>query len=74
MTEEIEAHAHCIMMELKYFSPRTDPIKLLKKAKSLPRKKSPTLKDYLYVFDFDTTHPAIKRLFKKIVYWIEQEA
>jgi len=73
-TEEIEAHAHCIMMELKNFSPRTDPLKLLKKAKSLPRIKSPTLKDYLYVFDFDMAHPAIKRLFKKTVYWIEQEA
>ena len=29
-TEEITAHAHCIMMELRENAPRTDPIKLLK--------------------------------------------
>jgi len=36
--DEIEAHAHCIMMELKYFAPRTDPIKLLQRGKKFPKK------------------------------------
>ena len=72
-TEEIEAHAHCIMMELKHFAPRTDPIKLLQRGKKIPKKKSPTLKDYLETFDNDVSHPVIKRLFKKTVYWIENE-
>jgi hypothetical protein len=72
-TEEIEAHAHCIMMELKHFAPRTDPIKMLRGAKKIPQKKSPTMKDYLETFDFDMKHPVIKRLFKKIVYWIENQ-
>ena len=72
-TEEIEAHAHCIMMELKHFSPRTDSIKLLQRGKRVPKKKSPTLYDYLETYDNDTSHPVIKRLFKKIVYWIDNE-
>ena len=73
-TEEIDAHAHCIMMELKYFAPRTDPIKLLQRGNRVPKKKSPTLHDYLETYDKDTSHPVIKRLLKKTVYWIEQEA
>ena len=73
-TEEIGAHAHCIMMDLKHFAPRTDPIKLLKRGKRVPEKKSPTLTEYLEAFDYDMSHPVIKRLFKKTVYWIEQEA
>lgn len=73
-TEEIEAHAHCIMMELKYFAPRTDPIKLLQRGKRIPKKKSPTLYDYLDTYDNDMSHPVIKRLLKKTVYWIENEA
>ena len=72
-TEEIEAHAHCIMMELKYFSPRTDPIKLLQRGKGVPKKKSPTLYDYLETYDRNMSHPVIKRLLKKTVYWIENE-
>jgi len=64
-TEEIEAHAHCIMMELKYFAPRTDSIKLLKRGRKVPKKKSPTLNDYLETYDNDTSHPVIKRLLKK---------
>ena len=71
-TEEIEAHAHCIMMELKHFAPRTDPIKLLSRGKGVPKKKSPTLRDYLETFDYNMKHPVIKRLFKKTVYWIEK--
>jgi hypothetical protein len=73
-TEEIEAHAHCIMMELKHFAPRTDSIKLLQRGNQVPKKKSPTLYDYLETYDKDTSHPVIKRLLKKTVYWIEQEA
>jgi len=73
-TEEIAAHAHCIMMELKHFAPRTDSIKLLKRGKRVPKKKSPTLNDYLETYDYDMSHPVIKRLLKKTVYWIEQEA
>ena len=58
---------------IKEFSPRTDPINLLKRAKKISQKKSPTLKDYLETFDFDMKHPVIRRLFKKIVYWIENQ-
>ena len=71
-TEEIAAHAHCIMMELRENAPRTDPIKLLKNAKKIPRAKSPGLKDYLEAFDYDMNHPVMKRLMKQVVYWIEK--
>ncbi|HIA11717.1 MAG TPA: hypothetical protein EYN69_06550 [Flavobacteriales bacterium] len=71
-TEEIAAHAHCIMMELRENAPRTNPIKLLKNAKKIPRKKSPGMKDYLEAFDYDMNHPVMKRLMKQIVYWIEK--
>ena len=70
-TDEIEAHAHCIMMDFKHYFPRTDPIKLLKQARKIPRSKSYTLKDYFVAFDGNMNHPAMKRLFKKVVYWIE---
>ena len=73
-TEEIEAHAHCIMMELEHYAPRTDPYKFLRFPKKVQTRHSPTLKDYLETFDYDMKHPAIRRLFKKIVYWIEYEA
>jgi len=71
-TEEIKAHAHCIMMELIKLSPRTDPTKLLKRASKIPRAKSPTLKNYFEAFDYDVNHPVMKRLLKQVVYWIEQ--
>ena len=73
-TEEIEAHAHCIMMELEHYAPRTDPYKFLRFPKKVQTRHSPTLKDYLETFDYDMKHPALRRLFKKIVYWIEYEA
>lgn len=70
-TDEIEAHAHCIMMDLRYNFPRTDSIKLLKQAKKNPKAKSTVLKNYLETFDYDMSHPVLKRLFKETVYWIE---
>ena len=70
-TEEIEAHAHCIMMELREWAPRTNPFDILRHPKRLRHNQSPTLKDYLETFDYDMRHPVLKRLFTKIVYWIE---
>ena len=72
-TEEIEAHAHCIMMELREWAPRTDSLTLLRNPKKARNKQSPTLREYLSTFDFDMSHPVIKRLLKKIVYWIEMQ-
>ena len=73
-TEEIDAHAHCIMMELREWAPKTNPFNILRHPTKLRAKQSPTLKEYLETFDYDMRHPALKRLFTKIVYWIEQEA
>lgn len=70
-TEEIDAHAHCIMMELREWAPRTNPFDLLRHPRKLRQKQSPTLKEYLETFDYDMKHPALKRLFTKTVHWIE---
>ena len=72
-TEEIEAHAHCIMMELREWAPKINSITLLRNPKKVRPKQSPTLREYLETFDFDMRHPVIKRLHKKTVYWIENQ-
>ena len=72
-TEEIEAHAHCIMMELRRWTSKTDPLTLLRTPRKIRPKQSVTLREYLETFDYNMSHPAIKRLFKKTVYWIENQ-
>ena len=77
--DEIEAYAKNIASELIRKSDKETALTLLRmagKTAQYREKKnllSPNLFGYFAAFDFDTGHPVIKKLLKKIFFYIERE-
>ena len=77
--DEIEAYAKNIASELIRKSDKDTALTLLRmagKTAQYREKKnllSPNLFGYFAAFDFDTSHPVIRKLLKKIFFYIERE-
>ena len=77
--DEIEAYAKNIASELIRKSDKETALTLLRmagKTAQYREKKnllSPNLFGYFAAFDFDTSHPVIRKLLKKIFFYIERE-
>ena len=70
---EIDAYAHDYMLDLERASLESGltPLQLLRKHKTVIIQDS-VLDDYLKVFDYDFSHPAIKRLLQRTRFWIKK--
>ena len=77
--DEIEAYAKNIASELIRKSDKETALTLLRmagKTAQYREKKnllSPNLFGYFAAFDFDTGHPVIKKLLKKIFFYLERD-
>ena len=66
--DEIQAYAHCILLDFKVDKPRVDLDVLLSRAKNVD--DSRTLKYILRTFDYDyKNNHAIPKLIKQIIKW-----
>lgn len=69
--DEVEAYAHDCAEEWDYHLPTQKLTARTLKAEFVGQRRLPSLTYYADVFNQDTTHPAIQRLFRKILSWHE---
>lgn len=65
--DEIQAYAHCVLLDFKCFKPNTPTEKLISRAKH--RRDSRTLHYILSTFNFDYRNAAIPKLMSHILKW-----
>ena len=66
--DEIDAYAHDIVMEMKYYYPKEDPYKVLRRIELA--RKIPSYRYYKYTFKNCSWYKIKKHLFSKIYKWI----
>lgn len=72
--DEIDAHAHDIALELVFSGfDEKDAINRLRSFQSIKPSESVTLFSYLVFFKYDIGHDAIKKLIKRVVYYLEKK-
>jgi len=67
--DEIETQAHDLAMEIKYHYPEL-PVNEILREYMHGDADLPTLNNYMKAFNCDTSHPAMKRLYKKLFIWL----
>lgn len=67
--DEIETQAHDLAMEMRYHYPELSINEIMREY-HVGDVNLPTLNNYMKAFNCDTSHPVMKRLFKKLFNWL----